>query len=84
MTIVVPARPERPIVVEGDASPGVTVQSGGGRGLPPGGTTGQALIKSSDSSFAAAWGTLPTTPTITVGTTAPSSPAVGDIWIDTN
>lgn len=24
------------------------------------------------------------TPQITVGTTAPSSPAVGDVWIDTN
>lgn len=24
------------------------------------------------------------TPEITVGTTAPSSPAVGDVWIDTN
>lgn len=82
MTIIIPARPERPIVVEGEASPDITVQAG--RGLPPGGTTGQALVKSSDSNFAAAWETLPTSPTITVGTTAPPTPNVGDIWIDTN
>ena len=82
MTIVVPGRPERPIVVEGEASPDITVQ--GGRGLPPGGTAGQALIKATGSNFAVEWITLPTPPTITVGTTAPSSPAVGDIWIDTN
>jgi hypothetical protein len=56
MTIVVPARPARPIVVEGQTSPDITVQAG--RGLPPGGTAGQALIKSSDSDFAAGWGSV--------------------------
>ena len=44
--IIVPSRPARPIVVEGNA-----------RRLPPGGTTGQALIKASDSDFATVWGT---------------------------
>ena len=45
MTIIIPGRPQRP----------VTVQPG--RDLPPGGTAGQALIKSSDSDFATTWGT---------------------------
>lgn len=47
MTVIIPSRPARPIVVEGQA----------GRGLPPGGTAGQALIKSSGTDFAAGWGT---------------------------
>ena len=45
MTVIIPGRPQRP----------VTVQPG--RDLPPGGTAGQALIKSSDSDFATTWGT---------------------------
>lgn len=59
MTVIVPARPARPIVVEGQASPDITVQAG--RSLPPGGTAGQALIKSSDSDFAAGWGSVAAT-----------------------
>ncbi len=54
MTIIIPGRPARPIVVEGETAPTVTVQPG--RDLPPGGTVGQALIKASDSDFATAWG----------------------------
>jgi len=55
MTVIIPGRPQRPIVVEGEVAPTVTVQPG--RDLPPGGTAGQALIKSSDSDFATVWGT---------------------------
>lgn len=33
--------------------------SGGGASLPPGGTTGQALVKTSNVDGAAAWATLP-------------------------
>jgi len=55
MTVIIPGRPQRPIVVEGEVAPTVTVQPG--RDLPPGGTAGQALIKSSDSDFATTWGT---------------------------
>jgi len=53
--IIVPARPARPIVVEGNVAPDITIQAE--RRLPPGGTTGQALIKASDSDFATEWGT---------------------------
>ena len=53
--IIVPARPARPIVVEGNVAPDITIQAE--RRLPPGGTTGQALIKASDSDFATVWGT---------------------------
>lgn len=42
------------------------------------GTSGQ-LLSSSGASAAPVWGLK-----ITVGTTAPSSPAVGDLWVDTN
>ena len=55
MTVIVPGRPKRPIVVEGTPTTDITVRAG--RGLPPGGTTGQALIKASDSDFATTWGT---------------------------
>lgn len=53
--IIIPARPARPIVVEGTVAPDITIQAE--RRLPPGGTTGQALIKASDSDFATVWGT---------------------------
>lgn len=68
--------------------------------LPSGGTTGQALTKSSGTNYATGWTTLfsgsytdltskPTLGTaaarnVHVGTSAPGSPAEGDIWIDTN
>lgn len=58
MTVIVPARPARPIVVEGQTSPDITVQAG--RGLPPGGTAGQALVKLSDTDFAAGWSSIKT------------------------
>ena len=45
MTIIVPARPARPIRIDG-----------GGR-IPPGGTSGQALVKSSNNDYATEWGT---------------------------
>jgi len=45
MTVIVPSRPARPIRVDG-----------GGR-IPPGGTSGQALVKSSDNDYATTWGT---------------------------
>ena len=44
-TIIVPSRPARPIRVDG-----------GGR-IPPGGTSGQALVKSSNNDYATEWGT---------------------------
>lgn len=50
-------------------------------GLIPGGLTGQVLGKASNTSFDVQW--LPHTK-ITVGTTAPTSPAIGDLWVDTN
>ena len=54
--IIIPARPARPIVVEGTVAPDITIQAE--RRLPPGGTTGQALIKASDSDFATVWGNV--------------------------
>lgn len=45
MTVIVPSRPARPIRVDG-----------GGR-IPPGGTSGQALVKSSNNDYATEWGT---------------------------
>jgi hypothetical protein len=45
LTVIVPSRPARPIRVDS-----------GGR-IPAGGTTGQALVKSSDNDYATAWGT---------------------------
>lgn len=45
MTIIVPGRPQRPIRVDG-----------GGR-IPAGGTTGQALVKSSSNDYETEWGT---------------------------
>lgn len=51
----------------------------------PGFETDTGKIKIGDG--ATAWVSLAyrfETPTITVSTTAPSSPAVGDLWVDTN
>lgn len=55
------------------------------RSLPAGGATGQVLAKTSETDYAVGW-TTPSdaSPKISVGTTAPSNPSVGDIWVDTN
>lgn len=50
-------------------------------GLPSGGTTNQVLSKNSSSNYDAGWTSITK---ITVSTTAPSSPSVGDLWVDTN
>jgi hypothetical protein len=50
-----------------------------GPGVAAGGTTGQVLAKTSGTDYATGWVTLPK---ITVSTTAPSSPATNDVWID--
>jgi hypothetical protein len=50
-------------------------------GLPPDGTSGYVLAKKSNVSFDVQW--VPHTK-ITVGLTAPSSPSIGDLWVDTN
>ncbi|MGH0331007.1 hypothetical protein [Sinorhizobium meliloti] len=54
--------------------------------LPSGGTTGQVLNKTSGTNYAVGWTSLGTgaSKNIHVGTTAPASPAEGDVWIDTN
>jgi hypothetical protein len=52
-----------------------------GPGVPVGGTAGQLLAKTTGADYATTWVAPP--PKITVGPTAPSSPAVGDVWIDT-
>ena len=49
--------------------------------LPSGGTTGQVLSKSSATDYATSWVTQTK---VTAGTTPPASPAIGDVWIDTN
>ena len=49
--------------------------------LPAGGTAGQVLTKTSGTDYAAGWATQTK---VTAGTTAPASPASGDVWIDTN
>lgn len=51
-------------------------------GIPAGGTTGQLLTKKSDSNFDVEWVTIATK--ITVSATPPSSPNVGDLWVDIN
>ena len=48
-------------------------------GVPIGGSTGQLLAKTSGTDYAMGWGVA-----ITVSTTAPASPSVNDIWVDTN
>lgn len=54
--------------------------------LPTGGTPGQIVSKSSEVEGDAAWIDVGTAfnKNIHIGTTAPSSPVEGDIWIDTN
>jgi hypothetical protein len=50
-------------------------------GIPSGGNAGYVLAKQSSNSFDVQW--VPHTK-ITVGLTAPSSPSIGDLWVDTN
>ena len=50
-------------------------------GLPADGQSGYVLAKKSNVSFDVQW--VPHTK-ITVGLTAPSSPSIGDLWVDTN
>lgn len=52
-----------------------------GPGVPVGGLTDQVLVKNSNTNFDTRWETRPK---ITVGTSAPVSPAVNDLWVDTN
>lgn len=47
--------------------------------LPAGGVSGQLLTKQGTTDYAATWGVK-----VTVGPTQPASPAVGDLWVDTN
>jgi hypothetical protein len=49
--------------------------------LPAGGTTGQVLSKTSGTNYDTGW--ISQTK-VTAGTTPPASPAIGDVWIDTN
>jgi len=60
--------------------PTATAQSTGpaGVGVPAGGRPNQLLAKASSADYATTWSVA-----LTVGTTAPSSPSVGDVWIDT-
>ena len=55
------------------------------RVLPSGGSTGSALTKSSNTNYATQWTALGTgaAKNIHVGSTPPSSPQTGDIWVDT-
>ena len=55
-----PVGPDHPLPVTGDGL-------GGGPGLPPGGTTGQVLAKTSDMDGAADWATPTTVPTPLLG-----------------
>lgn len=50
-------------------------------GIPAGGLVSQVLAKKSGTSFDVEW--VPHTK-ITVGITPPSSPEIGDLWVDTN
>lgn len=50
-------------------------------GIPAGGLIGQVLAKRSSVSFDVEW--VPHTK-ITVGMLPPMSPAIGDLWVDTN
>lgn len=47
-------------------------------GVPNGGTSGQLLTKASGTDYDTSWGVK-----ITLSTSAPGSPSVGDIWVDT-
>jgi hypothetical protein len=60
-------------------APGATGPAG--PGVAAGGTTGQVLAKTSAVDYATGWTTPPATaPPVSVGTTAPASPVVGQMW----
>ena len=65
---------------------GVGPQGPPGEGVPSGGITGQVLVKTSDTDYATTWQSLGTAALVDihVGSSPPSSPTVGDIWIDTS
>lgn len=67
-----PAGPEGP---EGPQGPA-------GEGIAPGGTTGQVLLKSSGTDYDTEWGERVVGDfTMTVGSTPPSNPETGDVWV---
>jgi hypothetical protein len=56
------------------------IQGVPGPGVPPGGLVGQLLVKGGPGDFETAW----TDPELSVGPSPPSSPSVGDVWLDTS
>lgn len=74
-----------PVIDVAVVTPNIDVATSGppgppGAGVPTGGTAGQVLTKVDATSFNTQW---TTTPKITVASSAPGSPAVNDVWIDT-
>jgi len=56
-----------------------------GQGVPTGGTTAQVLSKADNTDYNTQWNTIYDGLTkITVGTSEPTSPNVGDLWVDIN
>jgi hypothetical protein len=49
--------------------------------IPSGGATGQALVKNSGTNYDAVWGTIAGA---VYQTTAPSTPSVGQVWVDSD
>jgi hypothetical protein len=74
-----PEGPQGPIGPEGPEGP----KGDAGAGLPSGGVAGQVPVKTASTDYALAWGTPLVSNKFTVGTTAPSSPAINDVWVDT-
>lgn len=72
MTTIIPSRPGKPIVVETEAGPNISVASGPAR-IVAWGTIAGDVRNQTDVQRA-----------ITVGTTPPASPQIGDLWLDTN
>jgi hypothetical protein len=52
-----------------------------GAGVPVGGSQGQILAKATSNDYDTLWINLPN---ITVSATAPGSPSIGDLWVDTS
>ena len=74
--------PSGPLVASGSGSPeGVLTAPVGSRYLRTDGVGGTVEYRKETGTGNTGW---VSGQKITVGTTAPSSPAVGDIWIDTN